>query len=113
MAGFQRLAHHRDVAGAVEGVVRAADLVGARLGHVDEMRHEVGADLLRIDEMRHSEALAPFLPGIVDVDADDHVGAGKAQALDHIETDAAEAEDDRLCAGLDLRGVEHGADARW
>ena len=29
VAGFQRLAHHGDVAGAVEGVVGAADLVGA------------------------------------------------------------------------------------
>jgi hypothetical protein len=37
MRAFQRLAHHLGVAGAVEGVVRAADLVGAALGHVDEM----------------------------------------------------------------------------
>src|SRR5262249_12137525 len=36
MAGFERLAHHRDVAGAVEGVVGAADLVSAALCHVDE-----------------------------------------------------------------------------
>src|SRR5215813_12677984 len=31
MAGFERLTHHRDVAGAVEGIVGAADLVGAAL----------------------------------------------------------------------------------
>jgi len=32
---------------AVERVVRAADLIGAALGHVDEMGHEVLADLGR------------------------------------------------------------------
>src|SRR5918999_3100311 len=53
VAAFQRLPHHGDVAGAVEGVVGAADLVGGGFGHVDEMRDEVGADLLRIDEMGH------------------------------------------------------------
>ena len=49
--------------------------------------------------MRHAETLAPFLLAIVDVDADDHVGAGKPQALDHVEPDAAEAEYDRLAPG--------------
>jgi len=34
MTGFQRLAHHCDIAGAVEAVVGAADLVGALLGHM-------------------------------------------------------------------------------
>ena len=61
--------------------------------------------------MRHAETLAPFLLRIVDVDADDHVGAGKPQSLDDIEADAAEPEYDCLGAGLDLRGVEHCADA--
>ena len=61
--------------------------------------------------MRHAEALAPCLAVIVDVDADDHVGAGEPQALQHVEPDAAEAEHDRLGALLDLRGVDDGADA--
>ena len=61
--------------------------------------------------MRHAEALAPFLLAVVDVDADDHVGAGKPQPLDDVEADAAEPEHDGLGAGLDLRGVEDGADA--
>ena len=42
--------------------------------------------------MRHAEALAPFLLGSVEVDADDHVGAGQLSALDDVEADAAEAE---------------------
>src|SRR4029453_9752372 len=88
MARLQRLAHHRDIAGAVEGVIGAADLVGPALGHVDEMPHQIAAGLFRIDEMRHAEALAPFLFAVVDVDADDHVSAGKPQALDDIEADA-------------------------
>src|SRR5262249_20930072 len=45
MAGLERLAHHRDVAGAVEGVVGAADLVGAALRHVDEVRDQIAANL--------------------------------------------------------------------
>ena len=61
--------------------------------------------------MRHAEALAPRLLVVVDVDADDHVGAGEPQPLDDVEPDAAEPEHDRLGAGLDLGGVEHGADA--
>ena len=38
--------------------------------------------------------LAPCLLVVVDVDADDHVGAGEPQALDDVEADAAEPEDD-------------------
>src|SRR5262249_12543792 len=44
MAGFERLAHHRDVAGAVEGIVGATDLIGAALRHVDEVRDQIAAD---------------------------------------------------------------------
>ena len=61
--------------------------------------------------MRHAETLAPRLAVVVDVDTDDHVGAGKPQALQHVESDAAEAEHDRLGALLDLCGVDDGADA--
>src|SRR5690606_22437601 len=112
MGAFKRLAHDRYVAGAVEGVVRAADRVGPAPGQVDEVGNEVALHLLRIDEMRHAEALAPFLPGVVDVDADDHVGAGEPQPLDDVEPDAAQSEDDRGRTFLHLRGVDDGADAR-
>jgi hypothetical protein len=61
--------------------------------------------------MGHAEALAPGLLVVVDVDADDHVGAGKLQALDDVEADAAEAEDDGGRADLDLGGVDDRADA--
>ena len=61
--------------------------------------------------MRHAEALAPFLLGVVDVDADDHVGAGEPQPLDDVEPDAAQPEHHALGAGLHLGGVEDGADA--
>ena len=61
--------------------------------------------------MRHAEALAPFLLGVVEVDADDHVGAGEPQPLDDVETDAAQPEHHAFGAGLHLGGVEDGADA--
>ena len=92
MAGFQRLAHHGGVAGAVEGVV------GAAVGQRDQMRDDIAVDLFRIDEMGHAEAAAPFFLGIVDVDADDLVGAHHLRALDDVEADAAEAEHDDIGA---------------
>src|SRR5438045_3719153 len=69
MTGLQRLAHHGGVAGTVEGVI------GAAVGQSDQMRDDVAFDLLGVDEMRHAEAAAPFVLGIVDIDADDLVGA--------------------------------------
>ena len=103
--------HQVDVADAFEGVVGAADLVGAALGHIDEMGDEIAADLLRIDEMRHAEALAPRFLFRVEIDADDHVGADEPQPLDDVEPDAAEPEHDALGARLDLGGVDDRADA--
>ena len=71
------MAHYVDVARAIEGVVGAADLIRAALGHVDEVCDQVAADLIGVDEVSHAEALAPFLLAVVDVDTDDRVGAGK------------------------------------
>ena len=59
-SGMERLTHDGDVACAVEGIVGAADLVGAALRHVDEMRNQIAASLFRIDEVGHAEALAPI-----------------------------------------------------
>ncbi len=73
------------------------------------MRDQIAADLLRIDEMRHAEALAPFLLAVVEVDADDHIGARQPQPLDDIEADAAQTEYDARRAWLHLRGVENCA----
>src|SRR5260370_26385464 len=89
----------------------AADLAGAAFGHVDQIGDESAADLLRIDEMGHSEAFAPRLAIRIDVDADDHVGAGKPQPLDDIEADAAETEHDAIGSGLDLGGSADRPDA--
>src|SRR5204863_6708396 len=111
VAGLQRLAHDGDVAGAVERVVGPADLVGALLGQVDDVGHEVAAGRLGVDEVRHAEALAPRLLGVVDVDADDHVRAGELEPLDDVEADTAEAEHGALGARLHLGGVEDGPDA--
>ena len=61
--------------------------------------------------MRQAELARERLARRVDVDADDHVGAGHARALHDVEADAAEAEHDDVGAGLDLRRVDHRADA--
>src|SRR6185437_496522 len=103
MTGFQRLAHHRGVAGAVEGEI------GAAVGQPDQVLDDVALHFLRIDEMGHAEAVAPFVLGVVDVDADDLVGADHPRALDHVEPDAAEAEHHDVRTGRDLRGVDHRA----
>src|SRR5437868_15199857 len=46
---------------------------------------DIAVELLRIDEMRHAEAAAPFFLGVIDIDADDSVGAAQFRALAHIE----------------------------
>src|ERR1700749_282511 len=86
MTGFQGLTHHGGVAGAVEGEVRTA------IGQPDQMLHDVAVDFLGVDEVGHAEFAAPFVLGIVDVDADDLVGADHLRALDHVQADAAKAE---------------------
>src|SRR5690606_14967294 len=111
MRAFERLTHDLHIAGAVEGVVGATDLVRAALRHVDDVLDDVAVDLGRVDEMGHAEALAPFLLRVVDVDADDHVGTGKLEALDHVEADSTEAEHGSRCADLDLGRVDDGTDA--
>ena len=111
MAGFERLAHHCDVAGAVERVVGAADLVGARFVRLTRCGTRSPPTSFGLTKCVMPKRSPQALRAGVDVDADDHVGAGEPQALDHVEPDAAEAEHDRLGARLDLRGVDHGADA--
>src|SRR5882724_12222716 len=105
VARLERLAHHGGVASAVEGVI------GAAIGERHQMLHDVAADLFRIDEMGHAEAAAPFLLAVIDVDADDLVGAHHLGALDDVKPDAAQSEHHHVRARRDFRGVDHGADA--
>src|SRR3546814_12397722 len=60
--------------------------------------------------MGHAELAAPFLAIGVDVDADDLVGADHPGALDDVESDPAETEDDDRLARLNICGVDHRAD---
>ena len=41
MAAFERRPHQMNIADAFEAVVGAANLVGAALSHVDEVRHQL------------------------------------------------------------------------
>src|SRR6266851_9162236 len=104
MRAFERLAHRRDIADAFEAVI------GPALGQIDEIGHEVALDLARVDEMGHAEGFGQGTAARVDVDPDDHIGADHAAALHDIEPDAAEPEHDDPGAGLDLGGVDDGAD---
>src|ERR1700733_1593249 len=101
VAGFQRLTHHSGIASAVEGEIRAT------IGQRHQMLDDIAVDLLGIDEMGHAEASAPLLLGIVEIDADDLVGAHHPRALDHIEANAAETEHHHIGARRDLGGVDH------
>src|SRR5262249_4158219 len=105
VAALERRAHGVDVADALEGII------GAAAREVHQIIDEIGTDLLRVDEVGHAETLAPGLSLRIEVDAHDHVGAHETQALEHVETDTAEAEHDAVRARLDLGGVDHGADA--
>src|ERR1700722_4899331 len=104
MTGFERLPHHGGVAGAVKGEI------GAAIRQRHQMLHDIASDLLRVDEVGHAESAAPVFLGIVDVDADDLVGADHLGALNDIEADAAETEYDDIGARRYLGGVDHGAD---
>src|SRR6202140_3855588 len=106
MTGFQRLAHHGGIAGAVEGEI------GPTVGQCDQMLDDIAIDLGRVDEMRHAEAAAPFRLGIIEVDPDDFVGAYHPGALNDVEPDSAKSEHDHVGAWRDLGGVHPRADTR-
>jgi len=54
---------------------------------------------------RSCRSARPFFLFRVEVDADDRLGADKAQALDDVEANAAEAEHGAVAGRLDLGGV--------
>ena len=99
MTAFQRLTHNVRIARTVETIVRPA------IGQIHQMRHHIGG-LARIDEMGHAELLAPFLLGVVDIDADNHVRPGHLRALDHVQPDTAEAKHDGVIIGVAEAGKE-------
>src|SRR5579863_985281 len=105
VTGFECLPHHGGIAGAVEGEI------GAAVRERHQVLHDIASELLRIDEVRHAEPAAPVFLGIVDVDADDLVGADHLGALDNIESNATQTEYDDIGARRYLGGVDHGADA--
>src|SRR5260370_42011365 len=105
MTGFQRLTHHGGVAGTVEGEI------GAAVGQRDQMRNDVAIELLRIDEMRHAEAAAPFLLAVIEIDADDLVGADHPRALNHVEPEPAKPDHHNVPPRRALRAVAPSPDA--
>src|SRR3546814_4345662 len=79
--------------------------MGAAVGHLHDRRDDIlAAHAFRVEELGHAELAAPLLSGPVDVDANDLVRTGKPRALDHVQSDAAEPEDDDIVAD---RSEEH------
>ena len=95
MGALQRLAHHVHVADALEGVV------GPAAGQVDQVGNQVPLDLVRVHEVGHAELFGEVLLGRVEVHAYYLVGPDHPGALDHVQPDAAEAEDHDVRARLD------------
>jgi hypothetical protein len=73
MAAFERLVHELHIAHAFETVI------GAVIGELDKVGHEIARDFLRIDEMRHAERTRELFARGVDIDTHDHVGARDAR----------------------------------
>src|SRR6266851_2895703 len=105
LTAFERLTHQLDVADAFEGEV------GAALGKIHQVGHEVAADLARIHKMGHAEFFSDRLARGIEVDSNDHTGAGQPRALHDIQADSAQAKHRNAVACLHLRRVKHRADS--
>src|ERR1043166_590732 len=103
MAAFERLAHDLDVAYAFEAVV------GAAVSQTDEVGHQIAPNLVGIDEVGHAHFFRQRLALGIDVDTDDHVSAGQAGALDHVQAYTAQTEYDDVGARFNLGRIDHRA----
>src|SRR5690606_31391778 len=86
-------------------------MVDAPAGHLDDDLLHWRLVLARIDAVGGAELARQVELGRVGVDGDDASGLRLARALDHRQTDAAEAEHRHRVAFLHLRRIVHGADA--
>src|SRR6056300_488363 len=110
---FQRVAHHLHVAGSVKAVIHTAKLIEVGFGQLDDSlgdRLALG-QLFGVDEIGHTEFAGHFGFVVVQVDADNLVGSGHAQALNDVQTNSAQSEDRRGRADFNAGGVDHRADA--
>ena len=100
---LDRLAHHLDVAGRLEGVVGAE-----AAGHLEDLLDRVRRR--RSISVGRALAAGELEPVLGEVDADDPLGALQPAAGDGAEADHAGAEDDAGRARLDLGGVDRRAE---
>ena len=100
---FDRLAHHGDVAGRLEGVVGAE-----AAGHLED---RLDGALSALEHVGRALAAGQLEPLRREVDADDPLGALQPAAGDRAEADHPRAEDDAGAAGLDRGGVDRRAEA--
>ena len=112
----QRAAEHGRVADAVEGPGDPAEREERPGGRLAVGRHELAHGRRRVagagvDEVGGAELPPQRLLGRHGVDRHDPRGARDAQALNHVQAHAADAEDRRRVARLHLGPVQDGADA--
>src|SRR5665213_400511 len=105
MRALERLTHEVDITHALEAVI------GPTVGECNQVRDEVTSNFLGIDEVRHAELVRERLSFRVDVDTNDLVRANHMRALNHIQSDTAQAKYHDVGPGFDLRSVQNHADA--
>src|SRR5262245_43373973 len=103
VASLERYPHDLGVADTFKRIV------GAAARQIDKVSDKVSRDLRGIDEVSHPKLAAPVLLRLIDVNADDHIGADEFQSLNDIEADATEPEHDAVGSGFHLRRVDYRA----
>ena len=105
MGRLKGCAHHRHISRGVKGVICAPT------GQLDKMGNQIALYFGWVDEISHAKLLAHLNLAGVQVDPDDLISTRKAQTLDHVQPDPAEAKHNGAAANLDLGGVDHRANA--
>src|ERR1700683_182589 len=93
------------VTGAVEAEISPAVCQSV------EARDQIASNSLRVDEIHQTKTTTPFLLGIVEINANDLVGADHAGALDNIKTNGPETEHHYAGTRRYLCGIYYRADA--
>ena len=104
VAAFECLAHHIDVTNALKAVVDTT----AR--HLDQVINDV-IDFARIHKVRHAELGRQRFFVSIEIDADDAPCADQLGALNHVQSNAAQAKYGNGRTGLDVHGEGDGTDA--
>ena len=102
MRRLQRRSHNADIAGRIEGIIRATPGQGHEIGN------QIAVDFGRIHEIGHAEpGRHRDLVG-VQVDPHDLIRTGQPKSLNYIKSDTAQSKHDSGRTDLDLGGIYDG-----